>query len=155
MLPCLEEKLPPDVGFTIAGYINPSVDMTPFAQHPRIDIAGPVEDLAALFAMHRVFVAPTRFAGGLPFKVQEAAGYGLPVVATELIRSQVGWAEGEEILSAGADDPQGFAAQVVDLHENAGLWEQIRRGGLDAVKRDCAPERFIHDLLGILQSCIA
>ena len=155
VLPCLEEQLPPDVRFTIAGYIHPSVDMAPFAQHPRIDIAGPVEDLAALFATHRVFVAPTRFAGGLPFKVQEAAGYGLPVVATELIRSQVGWAEGEEILSAGADDPQGFAAHVVDLHENAGLWEQIRRGGLDAVKRDCAPERFRHDLLGILQSCIA
>ncbi|WP_426065672.1 glycosyltransferase family 4 protein [Gluconobacter sp. NFX36] len=147
--------LPEDVRFTIAGFIHPSVDVSVFARHPRVDIVGAVHDLAPLFNRHRVFVAPTRFAGGLPFKVQEAAAFGVPMVVTSLLASQVGWKDDEELLSAAADDAKGFASHVARLYQDSALWARLRDGALKAVERDCAPARFRQDLSSILQACIA
>ena len=81
-----------------------------FREHPRITLRGTVADTLPLYASHRVFVAPTRYAAGLPYKVNEAASFGLPVVATELLRGQLGWTDGEDILAAPAADPALFAA---------------------------------------------
>ncbi|MBF0869361.1 glycosyltransferase [Gluconobacter japonicus] len=155
VLPFLDDVLPEDVRFTIAGFIHPSVDVSVFARHPRVDIVGAVNDLAPLFDRHRVFVAPTRFAGGLPFKVQEAAAFGVPMVITSLLASQVGWKDGEELLSAAADDAEGFASGVARLYQDSALWARLRDGALKAVERDCAPARFRQDLSSILQACIA
>ena len=47
-----------------------------------VRMLGPVADLTPVYDSHRIFVAPTRFAAGLPHKVHEAAAHGLPVVAT-------------------------------------------------------------------------
>jgi len=60
-----------------------------FRDHPRVTLRGPVTDLTPLYDSHRVFVAPTRFAAGVPYKVHEAASFGLPVVATDLLRRQL------------------------------------------------------------------
>ena len=130
VMPLLRERLPPDTRFTIAGYAARHVDMTPFGRDGRVELIGAVTDLAALYDRHRVFVAPTRFAGGIPFKVHEAASYGLPVVATELLCRQVGWADGVEILSGGTDDAARFADRIVRLYEDAELWGAIRDGAL-------------------------
>ena len=56
-----------------------------------------VADTEPLYAAHRLFVAPARFAAGAPYKVYEAASFGLPVVATELLREQLGWEDGLEL----------------------------------------------------------
>ena len=50
---------------------------------------GPVPDLTDEYARARVFIAPTRFAAGIPFKVHEALSYGLPVVGSRLISEQL------------------------------------------------------------------
>ena len=72
-----------------------------FEQHPRITLYGPVADLTPLYAANRIFVAPTRYAAGAPYKVLEAASRDLPVVATDVLCRQLGWAEDQDILVAG------------------------------------------------------
>ncbi|EHH68826.1 glycosyltransferase [Gluconobacter morbifer] len=153
VLPLLDGELAPEVRFTIAGFVSPSVDMSVFARHPRVDIVGAVGDPRPLFDRHRVFVAPTRFAGGLPFKVQEAAAYGLPMVVTTLLQEEVGWTSGQELLSASAQDPTGFATAIGQLYQD--LWIRLRAGALSAVKKDCSPELFQKALKDILENCVA
>lgn len=155
VLPILDRLLPPDVHFTIAGFVGPDVDMSVFSTNSRVEIVGPVRDPRELFDRHRIFVAPTRFAGGIPFKVHEAASYGLPQVVTTLLQDELGWKNGTEILAAPADDCEAFAAAVQRLYQDAELWETLRAGGLAAVERDCSPVHFRQALSGIIQDCIA
>ena len=101
---------------------------------------GGVDDLTPHYARARVFVAPTRFAAGIPLKVIDAARHGVPVVATTLLAGQLGWQPGVELLAA--DDPARFAAAVAMLHDDAALWARIRAAALAAVVRDFDPGRF-------------
>jgi hypothetical protein len=101
---------------------------------------GPLADLDRAYSAARVFVAPTRFAAGIPLKVYDAAASGLPVVMTPLLASQPGWRHEEEALVGSS--PQEFAAQCVRLHGDRVLWERIRSRALERVARDCDPARF-------------
>jgi len=83
----------------------------------------------------RVFIVPTRYAAGIPFKAHEAAAHGLPLVTTQLIAEQLGW----EQIVPNSDDASIFAQACVELHEDAQRWQQARVEILDAVERDCAP----------------
>lgn len=101
---------------------------------------GAVDDLTPHYARARVFVAPTRFAAGIPLKVIDAARHGVPVVATTLLAGQLGWKPGVELLAE--DDPARFAAAVAMLHDDPALWVRIRDAALGAVVRDFDPAGF-------------
>lgn len=107
---------------------------------PRVKLLGPVPDLSALYDSARVFVAPTRFAAGLPMKMHEAASRALPSVATTLLARQLGWSSERELLAA--DDPQAFAEACARLYTDAELWARVRQSALAGVARDCSSERF-------------
>jgi GT2 family glycosyltransferase len=130
VLPLLEEALPEDADITIAGTVNRRIDLSRLGRAPRIVLAGPVEELAPLFDRHRVFFAPTRFAGGIPFKLHEAASFGLPAVASDILVRQIGWADGAEILAAPTTDPAAFATQITRLYTDAALWHRLRETAL-------------------------
>jgi len=97
---------------------------------------GRVEDLAPIYDRHRIFVAPTRFAAGIPHKVTGAATHGLPVVATSLLARQLGWRHGVEIMDGGDGDPERFAAQAVELYTDGETWHAIRANALLRVERE-------------------
>ncbi len=155
VLPLLDGRLPPEVRFSIAGYVDRRVDMSPFGRNRRVDLLGPVGDLAELYDAHRVFVAPTRFAGGIPFKVHEAAAHGLPVVATELLCRQVGWTDGTAILSGGTDDPAAFADQVVALYNDEHRWNAVREEALRRIETENARAGYLDRLGEILTEVVA
>jgi GT2 family glycosyltransferase len=91
---------------------------------PFVVVHGEVADLAPLYARARVFVAPTRFAAGTPYKIYEAASFGVPVVASDLLARQLGW--GDELLSAPVHDATGFARQIARLYGDEALWAACR-----------------------------
>lgn len=153
VMPYLED-LPDKAVLRIVGYVPPAVDLTPLACHPRVEIVGAVDDLAPFFDQHRVFVAPTRFAGGLPFKVHQAAAYGLPIVATTLLREQTGWGNGE-ILSESIDNPEIFADAVRRLYNDKTLWHHLRTKALLAVEKELDPAIFKKKLAEIMVSSLA
>jgi glycosyltransferase involved in cell wall biosynthesis len=108
---------------------------------PGVRILGVVDDLATLHDEARIFVAPTRFAAGVPNKVIEAAAHGLPVVATRLLARQLGWRTGVELLAAPESDAASFVTHVVDLYTREDVWQRLRANALARVEAECAPAR--------------
>jgi glycosyltransferase involved in cell wall biosynthesis len=105
-----------------------------------IRLHGPVVDPTTYYNCARLFIAPTRFAAGIPHKIHEAAARGLPVVATSILAQQLGWLPEHDLLVA--DRPQDFAAQIARLYQDEDLWHRLRRNAFVRVQSDCAPEKF-------------
>lgn len=137
ILPRLNQRLGRMLPVTIVGACK-SRRVAALANE-QITLAGRVDDLTPCYDRARVFIAPTRFAAGVPIKVIEAACQGLPVVATPLLLRQLGWQSGKQILGAKrADD---FAAAMADLHENAKLWETLQAAAQQQAAHQFSPER--------------
>jgi glycosyltransferase involved in cell wall biosynthesis len=146
ILPRVLERVGPDVNLLVAGH-GTSQYLGDYDSR-RIKVLGGVGDLTGLYNDARIFIAPTRYAAGIPHKAHEAAGHGLPLVATKLIGSQLGWQDEEELLIA--DDPASFAAACVRLYKEQPLWERLRQNALKRVESDCAPTEFAECLRGIM-----
>jgi GT2 family glycosyltransferase/glycosyltransferase involved in cell wall biosynthesis len=152
VLPLIEQDLGWQTRLTVAGYTGPDVTLDRFRDHPRVTLRGTVADLQPLYDSHRMFVAPTRFAAGTPYKVYEAASFGLPAVATELLRRQLGWEDDRDLLTASAADPVGFARQAVALQRDETLWNRLREGALERLRQGNSYEAYreaIADLIGV------
>ena len=151
VLPFIERELTWQTRLTVAGFLGPDVNLERFQGHPRVTLCGPVTDLVPLYNSSRVFIAPTRFAAGTPYKIHESCSFGLPVVATTLLRRQLGWEDGRELLSADANDPEGFARQAVAAQRDAALWRGLREAALARLARENNPDQYraeIADILG-------
>jgi GT2 family glycosyltransferase len=135
------------VPMTIAG-VNQSEAVRALAE-PSVRITGHLPSLQGLYSESRVFIAPTRYAAGIPHKVHEAAAYGLPVVATPLLAEQLDWSE-REIAIAG--DAEAFAARCVEIYTNSEEWNRLREAALERVRRECSPQAFEENLRRILSN---
>lgn len=153
VLPLVEEALGWETRLTIAGYVEEKVDMGRFRGHPRITMRGMVADLEPLYDAHRLFAAPTRFAAGLPYKIYEAASYGLPVVASELLCRQMGWEDGQELLAADTANPARFAERIVALYRGEALWRQLQTRALERLRRENGREGYADAIRRILGGC--
>jgi glycosyltransferase involved in cell wall biosynthesis len=96
-----------------------------------------------------LFIAPTRFAAGLPHKIHEAAARGLPVVATALLADQLGWSERELAIAA---DAETFASRCCELYTNPDQWLSKRNAALERIKTECSPERFDKSVGDVLRA---
>jgi len=99
-----------------------------------------------------VFVAPARFAAGIPLKIYDAAAHGIPIVTTPLLASQLSWTAGRELL-VGADAPE-LAAECVRLYTDSSLWEQMRAAALARVTAECARTVFTDRLRKIIAEAL-
>jgi glycosyltransferase involved in cell wall biosynthesis len=149
VLPIVERTLRWETRLTVAGYTAPGVSLDRFKGHSRVTLRGALADLTPLYDANRVFIAPIRFAAGIPFKVHEAAAFGIPIVATSLLAVQVGWPDGEAIGAAEPSDPEGFARRVIALHRDPALWSRIREAALARVAAELDPARFAATVAGI------
>jgi GT2 family glycosyltransferase len=129
-----------------AGHVASGVSLGDLAAHPGICWHGELDDLTPLYDQARMFIAPTRFAAGTPYKIYEAASFGLPCVATNLLATQLGW--GAELLTA--DDPNEFARQVARLYRDEALWKTLRANALSRLEREHSPEHFAARVAEIL-----
>lgn len=103
-------------------------------------VHGQVDDVTDFYRRARVFVAPTRFAAGIPNKVIETASHGLPFVTTPILAQQLGW-ESKSFCRT-ATTPSQFARAIAELGENDNLWHETRTEMLAAVRRDFDDEAF-------------
>jgi glycosyltransferase involved in cell wall biosynthesis len=88
-----------------------------------IDLLGFVDDVQPLFSSCAVFVCPIRSGSGVRVKLLEAFASGIPVVSTRLGAEGLAREDGE--FCALADDPEAFAAKVVELLEDSELAARI------------------------------
>jgi glycosyltransferase involved in cell wall biosynthesis len=146
VFPRIQAELGADIPFTIAG-VNTSERVRQLAG-PLVRITGHLPDLTARYDEARVFVAPTRYAAGIPHKVHEAAARGLPVVATPLLASQLGWKDGSVFLTGeGADT---FARRCIELYVSETLWTKLRDAALEQIRTECSQEAFEKQVKEIL-----
>ncbi|MCC6104902.1 glycosyltransferase [Acetobacter sp.] len=150
VLPKLDGKLPQDVKFRICGYLNPEVDVSRLLLNPRVEIVGRVPEVSSYYDTHRIFVAPTRFAGGIPYKIHEAAAHGLPIVASDILCEQVGWQAGEDMLAPATGNAASFADAIVSLYEERELWQKLRYNALRRIARENNAEAYTHEIRNIL-----
>jgi GT2 family glycosyltransferase/tetratricopeptide (TPR) repeat protein len=115
---------------------------------PVVRIVGMQEALEPWYDAARVFVAPVRFAGGVPAKVIEAAAHGIPVVASSLLVRQLGWHDGTDIQ--GARDPDAFADRVARLLDDEALWRRQQAAAWTQCARRYDPALFAQILRSVL-----
>lgn len=115
-----------------------------------IKILGRVDDLTHYYDSCRVFVAPTRYAAGIPHKVEEASAHGIPSVVTSLIGGQLGWNDGEQVLIG--SDADNFAEKIISLYSDKKLWEKISHNTVEVIKKNCSHKAFMGNFSKALKS---
>jgi GT2 family glycosyltransferase len=148
IFPKFQEKLGSKVNLIVVGDIHPEIRNLLTGES--IQIKGKVRDLTHLYNHARIFIAPTRYAAGIPHKVHQAAAYGLPSVTTPLIAGQLGWHHNEELLSA--SDEETFANACVQLYQDERLWSHLRENALTRIVKECSPKIFRERLQEIIEN---
>ncbi|APW44983.1 glycosyl transferase [Rhodoferax saidenbachensis] len=148
VMPLLRTLLPQPPVLSVVG-INRSHRVSALASED-VHVLGPKENLEPLYDSARVFVAPVRFAGGVPAKVIEAAAHGLPVVASAVLVRQLGWDDGIDIQSA--RNAEAFARGIARLLHDDGLWQSQQHAAWQQCNTRYAPERFGHALQTVLNA---
>jgi glycosyltransferase involved in cell wall biosynthesis len=105
-----------------------------------INLMGHVNDLVPLYQGQRIFVASTRFATGIPWKVHEAMAHGIPCVISKLLADQLGVTDGVEALVA--CNAQEAVEKTIALYSDVALWESVREEAFKLVRRDCDVDSF-------------
>jgi glycosyltransferase involved in cell wall biosynthesis len=118
----------------------------------RVELAGFVDDLTDTYGSSRVFVAPHRFAAGIPLKVVEAMSYGVPCIVSQLLAEQLGAEDGVEVMVA--RDTGEFVRKVALLYQDESSWRHIQEGALAFVHRHYDPKTMKDSLVTSLERSI-
>ncbi len=109
-----------------------------------VEFVGWVADLAPEYARARVAIAPLRYGAGVKGKIGEALSHGVPMVMTSV--GSEGMDLHHDATALIADDPEGFAAQVVALLRDDALWSKLSSNGREHVAAAFGEEKFLADL---------
>jgi len=120
---------------------------------PTVEILGRQDDLRPLYDRARVFVVPTRYAAGMPFKAHEAAGFGVPMVVSPVIGRQMQWDAGADYFAASDSDQ--LAEYCIRLYSDQQLWERFRANSLARVEAELSPAAFTGAVRSVLSEVSA
>lgn len=146
ILPLVREKLPEVEVYIIGSALSQKINTLNIEG---VHILGRVDDLTRYYSRCRVFIAPTRFAAGIPHKIHEAASYGLPVVTTRLLAQQLNW-EDQEMLIAADHDKKDYAKKLIMLYQQKSLWKSIQGNSLAYVKNEMSFQRYKQTISSLL-----
>lgn len=132
----------------VVGHVAAGVELP--ALGAGMKLLGEVADTRPLYETARIFIAPTRFAAGTPYKIYEAAAMGVPCVVTTLLAEQLGWRDGEELLAVPGDQPMAFAAAIARLYHDEALWLRLRENALKRLARENSPAAFARQVKKLL-----
>lgn len=138
ILPRIRTEAPGARFIGAGGRVTPELEVL---CNEHVHFTGFVEDIREWFHKAAVFVVPLLVGGGTRFKVVEAMAVGKPVVSTRLGAEGIPATHGENILLA--DDPNSFAAEVVDLLGDSRRASQMARAG-----RAFVEEHFAWSVIG-------
>jgi len=118
---------------------SPSADLRSYADDPRIEVPGYVQDISSLKRKSDVLIAPLLTGSGVRVKTVEAMAAGLPVVATTKGHEGLEAVAGTDLLVS--DDPEMFARELARLANSVVLREELSRAAIDYVARHHDPDR--------------
>jgi glycosyltransferase involved in cell wall biosynthesis len=156
VMPRINKALP-DVATHAVGYVDSGM-MAYIGRNTRnFTLIGAVPEIRPFLLEHRLVIAPTRFAAGIPQKVYDAAVTGTPTVCSPLIASQMEWQDGAETLVGSIDDPQNFADQCIKLYTDEALWNGIYDRSLASMQQYTSTynlEGGVHQVLDAIEQHI-
>jgi len=120
----------PEMVFRIVGS-NLSEQIICLLKQPGVEVLDYVSDLSGLFAYSRMSVAPLRYGAGVKGKIGQSMAYGLPIVTTRIGAEGMALEDGKHILIA--DEPEEFAAAVLQLATDDELWRRLQANGRDFI----------------------
>lgn len=150
VLPIIRESVQ-DVQFTIVGG-NPSEHVQRLADRNGIVVTGRVPEIKPYFSAATVFVVPLRIGSGTRLKILEALAMGKAVVSTTVGAEGLSLQNGEEIMIA--DEPNDFAAAVIQLLTDPTLRKKIGQNGRKRVEQDYDWQNIGKKLLSVYESIV-
>lgn len=135
IFPLVKKSLPHVRLYIVGDNVTPEIAAS---AAPDVEVLGYVPDVAPLFASCRVMVVPLRYGAGIKGKLGESLAYGLPAVTTTIGAEGFGITNGVEVLIA--DEPEAFAAAVVQSYEEKDLWERLATQGHLHIEKHFTPE---------------
>ena len=137
VLPLIEQALGWETRLTVAGYTAPEVSLEQFREHPRITLRGRWRTSRRLYDSASHFRrADALLRQALPYKVHEAASFGIPVVATELLRRQLGWEDGSDLLRSMPAIRRHSRGRLCGCIAMRTLWQTLRDNALERVRTE-------------------
>ncbi|ACK68497.1 glycosyl transferase family 2 [Gloeothece citriformis PCC 7424] len=115
----------------------------------KVIVTGYVEEVEPYFLKSRVFVAPLRFGAGMKGKIGHSMSCGLPTVTTKIGAEGMGLTDGYDVMIA--DEPELFAQKVLELYDNAELWQYLSDNSLKTLQQ-YSPETIEQKLADLLTS---
>lgn len=155
ILPALAAEMDEVPVLNFVGYTGREIDLSAFAGNRFIKIHGPAWDLTPFYNAARIFIAPTRYAAGAPYKVYETASFGLPCVATDLLSRQLGWLPGQDLLAPPMGDAKIFASQIALLYRTETLWNRLRETALARIKAENSAAPFNETVAEVLRKALS
>ena len=150
VLPLIEAELGWETRLTIAGYAAPGVDLI-----VSITIRG--SHCAARWRIWSLCTTPVvslSHRHGSPRERPIRCSRRRPAVCRssrrKLLRGQLGWTAGQDILAAGPDDPAAFAAAVLALYRNEHQWQAVRDAALRRLEQENGKAGFTEAVAAVL-----
>lgn len=134
----------PRIRFVVAGTGSDRL-----ARIEGIELTGQQRWLEPLFQRARLFVAPTRFSGGIPLKVLDALARGVPVVTTPHLAAQLG-PDGEEVVRV-AISAERFAEEILRLWTDEPLWKGMREKGIAYATSNSSAQSFAKQIAAVTE----
>lgn len=101
----------------------------------QLNLLGHVPSLIELYQSRKIFVAPTRFSTGIPWKVHEAMAHGIPCVISRLLANQLAIPDDE--MAMVCDTPEDFVIKIERLYSDENLWQKTRQAAFNYMKQEC------------------
>ncbi len=128
----LIRRVRPGVRFLVVG-ADPPPSIKKLANDPFVAVTGYVEDIRPYIARSAVAVCPVTVGVGIQNKVLEAMSMGKPVVATSRACSAIAVTDGKNVIVA--DDPEEFAARILDLLASPNMRQEIGDNAAEYVRQ--------------------
>jgi GT2 family glycosyltransferase len=147
----------PDIHLSIAGHCNPHVRLNELiCKVDGVKYIGKVTCLKEYMDKAKVFIAPTRYAGGTPHKIHEALANGVPVVCTDLLRNQLATREisyeNIPVLSAPVGDAENFARNCTRLLIDSDLWVKMQSLSFEFISNTASTSLFQKNMRSIINA---
>lgn len=145
VLPQIQQQLP-ELEFYIIGDKAPPQILG--LANERIVVTGYQPDVSIYFNTIKLSVAPLRYGAGVKGKVNQSMGYAVPVVATSLAVEGMSLTHNKDVLIA--DEPESFAAGVIELCRSEELWTRLSHNSLIKARELFSPQAARQQLARIL-----
>lgn len=154
ILPAVSDLNIKNLRVSIAGYIicKESLELIHrmIDEYSFVEYRGLVEDLGDFFCDSLLFLAPTRYAAGVPHKIHMASSYGVPTVTTTFVAQQIGWKDSESILVA--DTARDYAAAIENAYSCPSNFDNILENMKVSFDKDCGLGSFRENVRRLLQA---